>query len=623
MPLVQERGGELNNFLDVAIKDDLNPIVDAARRQHSPFSATSKRGRNKRGDSEKQKWSDGDSKSIRSAPARARSSAQRSFSKFQEVNLDAEEAVSVAAHTVIERGAAADDASYDSKDDLLFAPNRNFSINFLGGKNSVEVGESSAEGQSFEIKQADLTGETITNLEQEMAKINFELAEASAQVDWYKLQHRQLHLEFEDLQAFCKQLQAENLELRENRTNGRRKPNWFKAARRLNQPRSRVDYEDTAQAVHGNSSFHHEESSLSPSNDADDWDDDTLTTNFGGASRMGDDSTAQRKGPLFSGLLSKGSASVGSGKSNKHDTPRDITVNKQSATNLGGDPQPGLLDDSNESNESTKETHLIDSQHGREDVQESQNDCADEHRRKGLFGGRFSPKSGSQSVSMRRHTDASVNTSKTSKTMPNIGWNKKKHRASASGQLEKHRFVPPRRGSILGPDSSLHSYHSDLDELDLAGSSHEVRINPDTEAPINDLEDKQKGSKPWWAKVKPIKQMQNMHNRAETAIQDMQTRAEFRVSRISRKGRSNIDQYLPDLCEDDLEQSRGEELTDRDSRQSFETCSSENEMPCDLDHPSMHAPLSYSDPPSPTEQLHCEADYFNSSMLGIGRDDSD
>jgi len=55
-------------------------------------------------------------------------------------------------------------------------------------------------------------------LEQEMATIKFELAEARAQVDWFKLKNRNLNVEMQDLQAFCKQLQNENTELLNART---------------------------------------------------------------------------------------------------------------------------------------------------------------------------------------------------------------------------------------------------------------------------------------------------------------------------------------------------------------------------------------------------------------------
>ena len=82
-------------------------------------------------------------------------------------------------------------------------------------------------------------------IERALADMKVELAEARSQADWYKLQHKQLQVEFEDLQAFCQQLQKENVELRAGRDQPlSRRPRWFKAKRldQLQRSRKRTDY---------------------------------------------------------------------------------------------------------------------------------------------------------------------------------------------------------------------------------------------------------------------------------------------------------------------------------------------------------------------------------------------
>ena len=139
--------------------------------------------------------------------------------------------------------------------------------------------------------------ERINFLEQQMAKLNFELAEARSQTDWYRMQNRQLHLEFEDLQSYCNQLQDENKELRDGIIVRKKKSGWFRPdqIRRLNQPRRRTDYKNNSiETPSDPPNSWRDETSHSRGRDEEDWDADTLTTNFGGASRHGEESTNQQ-----------------------------------------------------------------------------------------------------------------------------------------------------------------------------------------------------------------------------------------------------------------------------------------------------------------------------------------
>mmetsp|Transcript_29072 Transcript_29072/g.43935 ORF Transcript_29072/g.43935 Transcript_29072/m.43935 type:complete len:632 (+) Transcript_29072:82-1977(+) len=107
--------------------------------------------------------------------------------------------------------------------------------------------------------QGESSEDEVKELLHELEKLKMEFAEAQSQVDWYKLRYRHLHTEFTDLQAFCKQLQTENIELRnenvslKGKTSKKHEP-WFKMDRftRLNKPKH-----------------------LEP---GDDWDTDTFTT---------------------------------------------------------------------------------------------------------------------------------------------------------------------------------------------------------------------------------------------------------------------------------------------------------------------------------------------------------
>lgn len=93
-----------------------------------------------------------------------------------------------------------------------------------------------------------LTSTKVRNLEHQLAKLKFEMAEAQSRADWYKLQNRQLHIEYEDLQSFCKQLHAENADLRSSGARTfKRRPKWFKSERlkHLTRSRRRTSYTET------------------------------------------------------------------------------------------------------------------------------------------------------------------------------------------------------------------------------------------------------------------------------------------------------------------------------------------------------------------------------------------
>ena len=73
---------------------------------------------------------------------------------------------------------------------------------------------------------AEENAERVTAMERILTKLYCDLAEARSKADWYKLQHRKLHLEYQDLQAFCEMLQDENQELREG-GGDTKKGGWF------------------------------------------------------------------------------------------------------------------------------------------------------------------------------------------------------------------------------------------------------------------------------------------------------------------------------------------------------------------------------------------------------------
>ena len=82
----------------------------------------------------------------------------------------------------------------------------------------------------------------IMALEEELAKSKFELAEARSQADWYKLEHRRLFVEHDDLNAFCEQLQTENSSLK----SGRKMPNvWLRHQARFPRIRRKLPTYET------------------------------------------------------------------------------------------------------------------------------------------------------------------------------------------------------------------------------------------------------------------------------------------------------------------------------------------------------------------------------------------
>lgn len=137
-------------------------------------------------------------------------------------------------------------------------------------------------------------------LQMETLKMSF--AEAQSQMDWYKLRYRHLHNEFTDLQAFCKQLQAENIELRteneslKGKVSQKHEP-WFKMERfaKLNRPKQ-----------------------LEP---GDDWDDTTIATQRTFTTRSSQDKSYHNATPLF-------------------DKPNDIIVTTKTNNNIQSNENP-------------------------------------------------------------------------------------------------------------------------------------------------------------------------------------------------------------------------------------------------------------------------------------------
>lgn len=276
MPLIKASADvdDLNSFIDIAITDDneINPIIGVSRVQkgnrseanskRSGNDSTSWRARgagsscdNSREDGEILRESDNESfaASSRQSGSFAASRNSGDFSRQTKSNPQSIKSASINEYV--------DAMSKEEDDDVVF-PLRETEEEY---KNEAE------------------------RLEQEIAKISFELAESQAQVDWYKMNYRHLHVEFADLQAFCQQLQDENMELRDEnkklRNGARVKPKkrsaWFENATLMNlgKPRPIVDYGKNPD-----------------DSDCDDWDDDTLTTNFCESSRSFLGDSASRGG---------------------------------------------------------------------------------------------------------------------------------------------------------------------------------------------------------------------------------------------------------------------------------------------------------------------------------------
>jgi hypothetical protein len=84
-----------------------------------------------------------------------------------------------------------------------------------------------------------------------------------------------LHLEFEDLQSYCNQLQNENKELHDGIIARKKKSGWFSSdqTRRLNQPRRRIDYKNNdVDASQDPPNSWRDETSLARGREEDDWD---------------------------------------------------------------------------------------------------------------------------------------------------------------------------------------------------------------------------------------------------------------------------------------------------------------------------------------------------------------
>jgi hypothetical protein len=326
----------------------------------------------------------------------------------------------------------------------------------------------------------DERGDAVSSLEQDMAKLAFELAEARAQVDWYKLQHRQVHLEFEDLQAFCKQLQAENSELRKGIVKSRKKKPWFNSdrIRRLNQPKKRMDF---GASMHDTSSFAGDQKC----NSDEDWDDETLTTYFGGAGRMGEDSVrgTSRHGPLLTmSDQAKGSKPDQSRRKvirEIDDTPKNITVTNRTSLH--------------------EQTQTANSLHDTTEVESVESEDAP-------AGNPVWPERDPQRTKasrMRRNKEEStVYSDQRNSSSEQLS----DHRTSIHGE---HRFVPQRQGS--GPDltTSHQNVTGELDDLDFGSGHKQTEKTHETEEPHDEQAERvpeHEETKSWWAKMTPFQQ---------------------------------------------------------------------------------------------------------------------
>eukprot|EP00548_Thalassiothrix_antarctica_P007655 CAMPEP_0194149836 /NCGR_PEP_ID=MMETSP0152-20130528/40171_1 /TAXON_ID=1049557 /ORGANISM="Thalassiothrix antarctica, Strain L6-D1" /LENGTH=656 /DNA_ID=CAMNT_0038852321 /DNA_START=65 /DNA_END=2035 /DNA_ORIENTATION=+ len=321
MPLIRaisDCGEDINSFLDVAIKDEkeINPIVSVSRVQNPPDAEScstawmknnSKRVWRETPTGTRRRVSDNDSSLSNSSKellsnrevgndndANSCGWGSRNGKTFSTLSCCDNSVVSSSRYG----GGKEDDASLMDTTKSVLSTKRTYVINRCSDSNDLLI-----DGTISKIHhQHDDNNEDyrrVLELEQEMAKIKFELAEARAQVDWYKLKYRHLHVEFQDLQAFCQRLQSENMKLRfENKrvrnSNGscnsissNEKSPWFKSEilMKLNRPRKWIDYEGC------NSQPHRQKSPATNNNgdesDCEDWDNDTLTTQFCESSRFG------------------------------------------------------------------------------------------------------------------------------------------------------------------------------------------------------------------------------------------------------------------------------------------------------------------------------------------------
>lgn len=528
MPLVQDDPTSgLNNFIDVANKDDHNPIVVAARqlpRSSSILAASSHRNDN----TKSRRVSIAGTGSVCSEPDlenhKRASLASSTYTTYDDKNQSVRTGRFQGHFDDVDfnetsRGVIQNEDSGHSRrfSSNTQAENEEYTMRSKGAANLRAI----SEARFFE------NDERINYLEQEMAKLSFELAEARSQADWYRMQHRHLHLEFEDLQSYCNQLQDENKALNDGIIARKKKTGWFRSdqTRRLNQSRRRIDYKSNGVDSSQDPPYScRDETSLARGREEDDWDADTLTTNFGGTSRHGEESTnEQSKGPLITSGDCFHETLEGSKNSGKQsdDTPKAITVTSREA--ISGEAMSTMDDlkdtdgawyDSIPSATGTSQTDVESRNRDEPSDRKSHSGSLLEHTNHIL--GKLMLGSTSKTPTMNRvdidgeQSVVSTQTAITTKTMPNIGWNLQGRRSSF---VEKHRFVPTRRGSGLDA-ASTHgpTFHStanvDFQELDFADTSDAQ----DTEAHASEVcansspTDKNDGGdvelKSWWTKVK-------------------------------------------------------------------------------------------------------------------------
>jgi hypothetical protein len=588
MPLVQvDPVSSLNNFIDVAIKDDHNPIVNASRQRNQRTGLVS---RQTSGKSTRRRSGRGSNSEL--ARNRLDSHISNGFHEGDQnspysVNFDDVDLNSISSHSKA-RDDNDDDDGFLHPTGAVQAP--------LNGKCIIRENGVAALGAIAESNlRGEYDAERFMSLEQEMAKMNFEIAEARSEVDFYKMQYRQVHVEFEDLQAFCSQLQDDNKELRSGVVTRKKKPTWCKPERirRLNQARRFMEYDHCVPQATSHVNSAHGESSHSPGpvlDEEDDWDDDTLTTNFDGASRDG----FCRVGPLMAirDRFNRSTDGSKNSRSSTDDTPKAITVTNQEDRASELLVLVDVKDDHaawHDSMPSASGTARTEVESPSRDEQDDQLDMKAE-RKNGLFGKLIQSAANKNSKMKRVELDDEqavemveiIQTVETTETMPGIGWNLQGRRSSF---IEKHRFVPARRGSDLGINSSnIHSiYHPELDELDLRGSGHEgdeEARSSEATAAHSAVGNKEGESelKPWW-KVRLNKPFQQVHTRSEK-------NKAWQVSSNHNKGPQLVenDDYGEDVdCgEDEKDEPLKRSSFDKhNSSRSSGTFSSES-MPTDL-----------------------------------------
>mmetsp|Transcript_27089 Transcript_27089/g.40021 ORF Transcript_27089/g.40021 Transcript_27089/m.40021 type:complete len:350 (+) Transcript_27089:172-1221(+) len=331
---------DLNSFIDIAITDDneINPIVNVSRVQKGKGNTTNKRGstgmdstawRARGGGASVMSGgtstADGENNNdccsvdLESVAASSRHSAhtssRHSGSHCLSESQKQQQAKSSSSSMNENHNNHPDTMSReDENEDVVFPLRNNNNNNDNNNKPSLED-----ERESY-----------VNHLEQEIAKISFELAEAQSQVDWYKMNYRHLHVEFADLQEFCQTLQDENMELRsENkqlqngmRVKQKKRPAWFENAKlmRLGKPRPIISYgssnNNNRTGGGGNRS--------TDDSDCDDWDDDTLTTNFCESSRS-----------FLGDSASRGGRKTGRKHGTPEDKPENIVFGLENANRKG------------------------------------------------------------------------------------------------------------------------------------------------------------------------------------------------------------------------------------------------------------------------------------------------